>query len=406
VIDFGDLQIFEGVLTYPAILTLRKVNSKDGDLLFMKEDRALPDDLNAAFKKNARPMPRARLGAGSWHLEGDALTHLRNKIVAGRKTLDEVYGAPAAGIKTGRNDAFVISSEIRAALIKDDPKAKSLIKPLAMGDSAYKWCTVDRGNWLIYIPRDAINIDDFPSIKKHLLPFKNSLERRALDQKWYELQQAQPGYEKFYKSPKIVFRDISDRPTFSFSSDELYLDMTCFCIATDDLALLSLINSKTAWFFWKNLTPELRGGFVRLKRQFVSQLPIPSISNKERLELVRLAKLCSSSTGARLKSCNATLHRILKDLAPPEHQKPTNKLENFWTLDFATFRAEVAKAFKAEIPVKDRDGWEKYLAEKSAEVIKLTTEIEAAEREIDALVYKLFDLTPDEIKLLEDSLER
>ena len=63
------------------------------------------------------------------------------------------------------------------------------------------------------------------------------------------------------------------------------------------------------------------------------------------------------------------------------------------------------KAFKVEIPVKDRDDWEKYLAEKSAEVIKLTAEIEAAEREVDAIVYELFDLTPDEIKLLEDSLE-
>jgi type II restriction/modification system DNA methylase subunit YeeA len=63
------------------------------------------------------------------------------------------------------------------------------------------------------------------------------------------------------------------------------------------------------------------------------------------------------------------------------------------------------KAFKTEIAVKDRDGWEKYLAENSAEVIKLTTEIESAEREIDAIVYKLFDLADNEIKLLEGSLE-
>ena len=74
-------------------------------------------------------------------------------------------------------------------------------------------------------------------------------------------------------------------------------------------------------------------------------------------------------------------------------------------LDFAAFRAEVKKALKTEIAVKDRDGWEKYLAEKSAEVVKLTAEIEAAERGIDAIVYELFDLTPDEIKLLEASLE-
>jgi type II restriction/modification system DNA methylase subunit YeeA len=95
----------------------------------------------------------------------------------------------------------------------------------------------------------------------------------------------------------------------------------------------------------------------------------------------------------------------LTDLADVKKQKLSGKLEHFWTLDFAAFRAEVKKAFKTEIPVKDRDGWEKYLTEKSTEVIKLTAQIESAEREIDAIVYKLFDLTPDEIKLLESSLE-
>jgi hypothetical protein len=34
---------------------------------------------------------------------------------------------------------------------------------------------------------------------------------------------------------------------------------------------------------------------------------------------------------------------------------------------------------------------------------RLTAQIEEAEREIDAIVYKLFDLTPDEIELLESS---
>ena len=77
-------------------------------------------------------------------------------------------------------------------------------------------------------------------------------------------------------------------------------------------------------------------------------------------------------------------HRILKDLAPPDRQKLTSKLENFWTLDFAEFRAEVKNSFKTEIPVKDRDGWEKYIAANSAEVNRLIAEIDAAEREICA----------------------
>jgi type I restriction-modification system DNA methylase subunit len=91
VVDFGDLQIFEGVTTYPAIVTLRK-GREEGDkvLSFLKID-VLPKDLDADFSTNAQRMPRARLGAGSWQFEDDSLARLRDKIISGRKKLGEVY---------------------------------------------------------------------------------------------------------------------------------------------------------------------------------------------------------------------------------------------------------------------------------------------------------------------------
>jgi hypothetical protein len=79
-------------------------------------------------------------------------------------------------------------------------------------------------------------------------------------------------------------------------------------------------------------------------------------------------------------------------------------LRKWWKLDFKSFRAEINKAFKAEIPLKQRNEWENFLREEGEKVRRLTTEIEQAERKIDAIVYKLFDLTPDEIALLESSL--
>jgi hypothetical protein len=97
-------------------------------------------------------------------------------------------------------------------------------------------------------------------------------------------------------------------------------------------------------------------------------------------------------------------HRILADLAPPERAKLSRKLAEWWTLDFAAFRDEVKRVFHIDIPVKERGDWETYLAERSAEVRALTAEIKAAERAIDAIVYRLFDLSPDEIALLEASI--
>ncbi len=73
-------------------------------------------------------------------------------------------------------------------------------------------------------------------------------------------------------------------------------------------------------------------------------------------------------------------------------------------LNFADFRSEIAKVFGTDIPLKQRGEWETYLAENAAEVNALTARIAAAEREIDAIVYRLFDLTPGEIALLEASI--
>ncbi len=90
VIDFGDLQLFEGVTTYPAIVTLRKGKAADdGTLLFLKIGEELPKDLDAEFTAKATAMPRARLGAGSWQFEDDTLARLREKIVKGKKTLGQ-----------------------------------------------------------------------------------------------------------------------------------------------------------------------------------------------------------------------------------------------------------------------------------------------------------------------------
>lgn len=101
---------------------------------------------------------------------------------------------------------------------------------------------------------------------------------------------------------------------------------------------------------------------------------------------------------------DAFQHRLLSDLAAPG-AKISRKLKAFHELDFAEFRAEAKKALKADIPVKERGQWEALFDEAKAEVLRLNAEIAAAEREIDRLVYAAFDLTPEEIELLEKSLE-
>lgn len=97
------------------------------------------------------------------------------------------------------------------------------------------------------------------------------------------------------------------------------------------------------------------------------------------------------------------LTRRIPDLCPPGRDpKLTTRLQEWWTLpNFAAFRAEVKKVFKADVPLAERSAWEDWITRDRAEIARLSVEITKTEAQIDSIVYGLFDLTPDEIALLE-----
>jgi hypothetical protein len=179
----------------------------------------------------------------------------------------------------------------------------------------------------------------------------------------------------------------------AFSNDKSYF------IAADDDALLAYLNSSAAWFLLTSLSPAVQNGWHEMRVQYVEQLTIPESWDHQLAEQAKLATMAASEQFVVMRSVH---RRIQSDLGGG--RKLTRRLEAWYELDFAAFRAEVKKVFGAEIPVKERGDWEAYLAESAAEVRRMSAEIEAAEREIDAIVYRLFDLTPDEIALLEASI--
>ncbi|MEO6966863.1 MAG: N-6 DNA methylase [Rhodanobacteraceae bacterium] len=234
-VDFGDLQVFEGVTTYPAIVVLEKridanallpspnrrgaggegteppgtTDRQDPNphpalratLSRGEREKALrflvlakqPESLSAAFEQHAQTMPQAQLGDGktSWQLESRELAALRRKLLSTHPTLQQVYGSPCRGIVTGLNEAFVIDRATRDDLVARDPRSQELLKPFLVGEDLKKWRIEPQDQWQIYIPKNTIDIDDYPAIRDHLAPFKQKLEQRATKQAWFELQQAQ-----------------------------------------------------------------------------------------------------------------------------------------------------------------------------------------------------------------------
>lgn len=102
----------------------------------------------------------------------------------------------------------------------------------------------------------------------------------------------------------------------------------------------------------------------------------------------------------------AAVRRRIPDLCPPGRApKLTTRLQEWWTLpDFAAFRAEVKKVFKVDIPLGERSAWDDWITRDRAEIACLSAQIAQAEAQINSIVYGLFDLTSDEIALLEGAV--
>ena len=406
VVDFGDIQIFEGVTTYPVIMTLRAgVPDADHAIDFWKVD-ALPEaDFGAAFDDAREPYPQEALGDGSWELESPALRRLREKIVSGRPTLKDVYGSPLYGIKTGLNEAFVIDTPTKERLCREDAKSAELLKPWLEGKDLKRWRAEPRGLWIIYIPKNRIAIEDYPAIRDWLMPFKGRLEKRATKQEWFELQQAQEAYSGPISEPKISYPHFSSERLFSFEPNGAFSNDKTYFIPSSDHFLLALLNSLTAWGVLSAIAPAVRGGFHELRVQYVETMPIPTATNEQKADLASLAETAQAAAEERYRLQQQITRRIPDLAADPASAKLTNKLKEWWTLpDFAAVQKEVKKALNADIPLKERNDWDSWLSETRAEIGRLTDRIRTCERQINAKVYALFDLNAEDIALLEANI--
>jgi hypothetical protein len=417
VVDFGDLQIFEGVTTYPAIMTMKRGAAPKGHELRFWKVNALPEtNFQATWQKAAGPYPQAALGAGSWELENTALRALRDKIMTGRMTLKDTYGKPLYGVKTGLNPAFVIDGRTKDMLCAKDPRSSDVLKPFVEGKHLKRWRSEPEDRWLILLPKGWTKgrytvadeesaflqlAKDYPAIGEWLAPFEARAKKRT-DQGdfWWELR-ACAYYDRF-NDPKLLYGDIVATPSMQIDASGAICDTTGFIVPNVSFADLAVLNSKIIWFVFKAMTPLARGGYYRAKTQYIQTLPLPSMPSEAAQALGDLARLAQSSAEQRLKLQRALTRRI-PDLCPPSRDpKLTTRLQEWWTLpDFAAFRAEVKKVFKADIPLAERSAWEDWISRDRAEIARLSAEITKAEAQIDSIVYGLFDLTPDEIALLE-----
>ena len=330
-VDFCELPVFAAA-TDPMIVVVNKgAPAKNHEIpVVVIKDETEFETLHRSLATRGTLYKPEQLKADGWSLHGGIGLQIVERMRVSGTPLGECDDISImAGIKTGYNKAFWLDSHTAHRIRREDPSAaKRFIKPLLIGDDARRWAARPITTFLIYTPRGTPE-KELGVLRNHMSQWRSRLEQRALDQKWYELQQAQYRYAQTYERPKIVYPDIALEPRFSLDTLGRYPDMTAFSIPSAEVWLLALLNSRAAWFYLSRTASVLgdadKRGRVRCKTQYVSKIPVPDLDVADKARLTKLAeraaKQAEAEDAAGLRATECQIDEIvyrLFDLTPDE----------------------------------------------------------------------------------------
>lgn len=142
----------------------------------------------------------------------------------------------------------------------------------------------------------GVDIAHYPAIFAHLSRYQAALEKRWDKGKhWWELRSCD--YYPAFTQPKIVYPDLAKEPRFAFEKSGSLTNDTTFLIVASDLYLLGILNSTSVTKFFSEMGAEVRGGYLRFKRQYVEYIPIPDAAAIERSAIIDLVQHCLDAQG-------------------------------------------------------------------------------------------------------------
>ena len=233
-----------------------------------------------------------------------------NPIEQSIKAKIEKYGTPLKdwditinyGIKTGCNEAFIISGEKRKELITEDPKSDEIIRPILRGRDIKRYGYEFADLWLINIecgftnkyrgnkrPEEFIKTK-YPAIYNHFMKVasaktkgKGLINRDDKGDYWWELRSC--AYTNDFSKQKIMYSEIVRRPQFYLDNEgKFFPEATTFIMVGVHLEYLqALLHSNLLTYAFKKF---YAGGGLgedgyRYKKAFLENLPIVVPSDED-----------------------------------------------------------------------------------------------------------------------------
>jgi adenine-specific DNA-methyltransferase len=349
-IDLGP-GVFESATVDTNILLLQRAPNQNRLRAFTYTDRT--QSLRNALQTHAAPMPP--LTKDAWFIGGDAEHRLKQKIEAIGKPLREWGVKIYRGILTGLNEAFIIDTATRQRILDackdaaERQRTEAIIKPILRGRDIKRYTYEWKGLWIIgTFPALRLDIDDFPALKKYFL---DNFDIRQLEQSGKKYPNL--GFDARKKTNNKWF-ETQDQIAYyaEFEKEKVVWAETDQSLNTV-IVPGGIYLQKTCFMIITNRTRLLNG----LLNSSVSQW--------------YARKSCSPLGNKGLSLTKEAVREIPLPPITPENQPLVAQIESLV---------------------------DQILARKRGNPHADTRDLE---RDIDQLVYRLYDLTPDEIRLVE-----
>ncbi len=343
--ELNALKVFESAAVDTSIMNfIKQTPPKESDFKYYEPT---PDDKSNLKSTPYLTMKQNALSTESFIFANATLLDLRDKIESVGTPLKDWDIQINYGIKTGANEAFIIPTEKRDAILnacktqEERKRTERLIKPILRGKDIKRYSYEWAGEWVIFIPWHFPNTGSpksmeeneqdfsthYPIIYTHLLSHKDKLLKRNKDEtgkryEWYCLQRWAASYLQDFEKEKIVYGEIVQEPRFYLDNGEcelgyFYAEATSFILTGEHLRyLLGMLHSKLITFAFK--TFYAGGGLgesgYRYKKAFIERLPIPQITEKNQELADKIIALVDKILQAKEKDPKANTQELEKEI--------------------------------------------------------------------------------------------
>ncbi|MGB9771375.1 MAG: Eco57I restriction-modification methylase domain-containing protein [Candidatus Kapaibacteriota bacterium] len=302
IIDFGGAKVFEEATVDTSIVIFKKESPPPDHKIkyrIIKENNILLNqDLDFGF------IEQVKLSDNAWTLADENVLALKEKIERIGKPLKDWDVKIYRGVLTGFNEAFIIDTKTRNKVLEncqteeERKRTEEIIKPVLRGRDIKKWRYKWAEKWVIKIEAGWTNKNrgkqnpeeffknTFPSLYDYFRTFKGYkgkgkglFNRDDQGDYWWELRHCD--YYPEFEKEKIVWQEIVRESSFAYDNRGFYCEATSFLMTGKNLKyILGLLNSKPVTFFFKEF---YAGGGLgdegyRYKKAFLEQVPLPPIT--------------------------------------------------------------------------------------------------------------------------------